>query len=186
VEPGLRRDLLHGALAGAAAAVPQAMVGKTEELALLPPWEDSNIAPRLVDRVGTRILGEHPSEVENWVLGAAFHFGYGAGWGALYAAATHRRRVPPLVGGALLGTLIYGITFPRWGGAVRTGVERSPERRSPQMTVVAWSVTLSFGLATAGILEWLSRRAGVSPRSSASPGSTRGRSAAAAPGPAEG
>jgi hypothetical protein len=184
VEPRFRRALVRGAVAGAAAAIPQAAVGKAEELALLPPWEDSNIAPRLVDRAEAKLTGRHPSEAGKWLLGTAFHFGYGAGWGMLYAAVTHRRGVPPLLGGALLGGLIYGITFPRWGGAVVTDVERAPGRRTRRMTFVASSVTLSFGLATAGIFEWLGRRDGVSLQPAASRGSTRGRSAAAARGPA--
>jgi hypothetical protein len=186
VDPRHQRALVRGAVAGAAAAIPQAVVGKAEELLLLPPREDSNIAPRLVDRLEAKLTGRHPSDAGKWLLGTAFHFGYGAGWGALYAAATHRRGVPPLLGGALLGGLIYGITFPRWGGAVLTDVERAPGRRTRRMTFVASSVTLTFGLATAGIFAWLSRRDGVGPPPAASRGSTRGRSAAAGSGPAAG
>src|SRR5690606_20297724 len=149
--------IVHGAIAGAAASVPQVMVGKLEDFLLLPASEDSHIAPRLVDRLADR-LGRNPSREQEWVMGSIFHVVYGAGWGAAYALATRRRRVHPLIGGAMLGTLIYGITFPRWGGAVLTGTERPPERRTSRMTLVAWSVALSFGVVTGFLYDRLSRR----------------------------
>jgi hypothetical protein len=150
--------LWRGALAGAAASVPQAMIGKIEEIIFLPAGEDSNIAPRLFDRLG-RMAGENPSRAQEWILGTLFHVGYGAGWGALYGFAAERFSARPVIGGTVLGAVIYGITFPRWGGAVRTGTERPPGRRSPQMTAVAWSVAVGFGIATGVIYDVLARRA---------------------------
>lgn len=144
--------LLRGASAGIGACTIQAIIGKAEEKMLLPPWEDSNIAPRLMQRLAEH-AGESLSPVTKWMLGTAFHLGYGAFWGALYAAGRERRPVNPLLGGSLLGGLIYGITFPRWGGAVQTRTERPPGRRTERMTFVAASVTLAFGLATALLYE---------------------------------
>lgn len=156
MQPSSIHALTRGAVAGAAASVPQAVVGKVEELILLPPSEDSNIAPRLIDRLG-RMIGEHPSPTQKWLLGSLYHVGYGAGWGAMYGLAADRFRPPPMAGGALLGALIYGITFPRWGAAVLTGTERPPESRSSRMTVVAWSVALTFGVATGVLYDVLAR-----------------------------
>lgn len=51
--------------------------------------------------------------------------------------------------------VIYGITFPRYGGAVRLGAERPPPVRSGRMEFVLGSVTLSFGLTTAYAYEAL-------------------------------
>ena len=70
-----REILMYGAVAGAAASVPQAIVGRLEDVLLLPPDEDANIAPRLVDRVG-RAMGEHPSKGQEWVLGTLIREGY--------------------------------------------------------------------------------------------------------------
>ncbi len=154
---GTSRAIMHGAIAGAMASVPQVMIGKAEELMLLPEREDSNIAPRLIDRLAAR-LGRDPSPDQEWVLGSVFHVAYGAGWGAMYGLAARRFDFSPLLGGAALGTLIYGITFPRWGGAVLTGTERPPEQRTARMTFVAWSVALSFGVATGLFYERLGRR----------------------------
>jgi hypothetical protein len=139
---------VRGGLAGAAGSVVQAAVGKSEDIAILPPRENANIAPRLMDRLfGTR--GISLTTAESWTLGTIFHLGYGAGWGKLYALVRERRPTHPLLGGTILGTTIYLITFPRWGGAVLSGIERPPERRSRRMGFVAASVALSFGLATA-------------------------------------
>lgn len=140
--------LARGALAGMAATVVQTAIGKSEELLLLPPGEDSDIAPRLVERLGEAV-GAEPSIPAKWVLGTLFHFGYGAFWGMGYAVLREHRPVHPVVGGALLGGLIYAVTFPRWGGAVQTGTERQPARRSNGMEVVAASVCLSYGVVAA-------------------------------------
>lgn len=149
-----RENLLLGAVSGLVATLVQTAIGKVEEKAFLPPWEDSNIAPRLVDRVLKR-LDIDPSLATEWVLGTAYHLSYGASWGVGYAAVRERRPVHPLVGGALLGGVIYGVTFTRWGGAVQMDVERHPRRRTPAMELVAASVTLGFGLSTAFAYEYL-------------------------------
>lgn len=145
-------DLVHGIGSGLAAGVLQVMVGKAEEKLLLPPGEDADIAPRLVRRLAEGV-GERVSPPTAWVLGTAFHFGYAAFWGAVYALARERFRFSPVVGGAILGGLIYGITFPSWGGAVQTEVERPPEVRSRRMTFVALSVAAAFGMSTAMVYE---------------------------------
>lgn len=140
--------LLKGAGAGIAATLVQTAVGKTYDALLLPPGEDSHLAPRLVDRLG-RAVGADPSEPEEWALGTAFHFGYGCFWGAGYAAVRERTSIGPWLGGALLGGLIYSITFPRWGGGVRTRTVRPPERRTDRMTAFGATVTAVFGMTTA-------------------------------------
>lgn len=142
------RAVLAGAAAGVVGSIVQAAIGKTEEIAFLPEREDSNLAPRLVDRLARRV-GYDPSPAAEWALGTAFHLGYGATWGALYSLARERRPLDPWAGGAAMAAVIYGITFPRWGGAVQTGTERPPRRRSWGMEAVAASVTLGFGLSTA-------------------------------------
>ena len=141
-------SLVRGALAGTAASVVQAAIGASESALMLPEHEDANIAPRLVDRIAGDLGEDLPLEAE-WILGTLFHVGYGATWGMLYALAEDELNLHPAVGGAALGALIYAITFPRWGVAVQTDVERPPEARTTRMTFVAASVAMSFGLATA-------------------------------------
>lgn len=152
----LPQHLIRGAAAGVTASVVQAIVGKTEDLLLLPPSENSHMAPRLMARAASA-FGEGLSPAERWTLGTLFHVGYGAAWGVVYAEGKERLGLPPLVAGGALGGLIYLITFPEWGGAVLTNSERRPEIRSTAMTFVAASVTAVFGLTTALAYDRLSR-----------------------------
>jgi hypothetical protein len=144
---------LAGSLAGLVAATAQVAVGKAEELLILPPGEDANIAPRFVQRLAER-AGRSLPDSWRWALGTLFHYGYGAFWGALYALlegwlAARRRPPPPLLGGAALGAVLYALAFSRLGLAVQAGTERPPERRPAAKTAMAWSVALTFGLVTA-------------------------------------
>lgn len=140
---------VRGMGAGLIAGTVQVMVGKAEEKLLLPPWEDADIAPRFMHRLALRYFGVDINPPARWVLGTAYHYGYSAAWGALYAVARERLRFHPLLGGLVLGGVIYGITFPRWGSAVQSGAERPPEKRTTAMEIVAVSVATVFGLATA-------------------------------------
>jgi ribose/xylose/arabinose/galactoside ABC-type transport system permease subunit len=149
--------LAAGAAAGLAASVVQVVVGKTEQWLFLPHGETPDFAPRLVDRAFQRAYGRASAPVK-WALGTLFHLGYGAFWGAVYGAAQRRLRLHPLLTGAGLGLLIYGITFPRWGAAVRFGVERPPQARTRRMTAVAASVAMAYGLAVGAFYSRLARR----------------------------
>ena len=83
-------------------------------------------------------------------------------WGARYALAHRARPTPPRLGGLALGSIIYGITFPRWGLAVQTGAARKPGRRTPMMEPVALAVALTFGLATGFFHDLIRRNAPAS------------------------
>lgn len=143
---------MTGAAAGIVGSLVQVAVGKLEEMEFLPEREDSNFAPRLMDRLADH-AGYELSKPAAWSLGTVFHLGYGAGWGALYALVREHRPIHPLTGGVAMGSFIYLITFPRWGGAVQTGTERPPGRRSFGLELLAASVTLGFGIATAMVYE---------------------------------
>jgi len=145
-----------GAAAGLAASVVQVVVGKAEDWLFLPRGETADIAPRLVDRALQRIYTRASGPLK-WGAGTAFHLAYGALWGAVYGAVQRRLRLHPLLTGAGLGLLIYGITFPRWGAAVRFGVERPPQHRTRRMTIVAASVAMTYGLAVGVFYHRLTR-----------------------------
>lgn len=140
--------LRRGIEAGVVAGIPQVLLAKVEERLFLPPKEDANLGPRFVQRV-SEAAGHRLNEDEKWIAASAFHFGYAAFWGAAYALAHERRPVHPALGGALLSTVIYLITFPRWGGAVLTNTERPPERRSHRMGAVLLTAATTFGMCTA-------------------------------------
>ena len=114
----------------------------------MPPGEDADIGPRFIERIA-RLQRLRLREDTKWLAASAFHFGYAVFWGGLYAFAHRRWRPHPLLGGTVLGALIYGITFPHWGGAVLTGTERPPDRRSWRKELVLATAAMTFGLGTA-------------------------------------
>jgi hypothetical protein len=143
-----RGPIKRGVEAGLIASVPQVLLAKAEERALLRRGEDADLGPRFVERL-TRLAGLRLREDTKWLAASAFHFGYATFWGTAYALAYRRWRPHPLVGGAFLGGLIYTITFPHWGGAVLSGTERPPHRRSWRQELVLATAALSFGFVTA-------------------------------------
>ena len=143
-----RRPIKRGIEAGLLASVPQVLLPQLEERLLLAPGEDANIGPRFIERLAH--LTRRPlREDTKWLAASAFHFGYASFWGAAYALAFRRWRPHPLVGGTLLSALVYGLAFPHWGGAVLTGTERPPHRRSWREELVLATAALTFGLLTA-------------------------------------
>jgi hypothetical protein len=142
------RPIKRGIEAGLIASVPQVLLAKTEEWLLMPPGEDADLGPRFVERLA-QLQGERVCEDTKWLAASAFHFGYAIFWGAAYALAYRRWQPHPLLGGTALGTLIYAITFPHWGGAVLMGTERPPHRRSWRQELVLATAAMSFGLGTA-------------------------------------
>jgi hypothetical protein len=138
----------RGLEAGLIASVPQVLLAKAEERALLRRGEDADLGPRFIERLA-RLAGLRPREDTKWLAASAFHFGYATFWGTAYAMAYRRWRPHPLMGGAALGGLIYAITFPHWGGAVLAGAERPPHRRSWRQELVLATAALSFSFVTA-------------------------------------
>jgi len=149
----LRRGIEAGLIAG----VPQVLITKAEEKLFLPPDEDADLGPRLISRLADWAREPLPEDMK-WLAASAFHFGYAAAWGAAYSALYQRRPMKPWLGGLLLGGVIYGISFPAWGVAVRAGVERKPRQRSWRMEAVLATAAFSFGLGTALIYDRGPRR----------------------------
>jgi hypothetical protein len=142
------RPIKRGVEAGLIASIPQVLLAKTEEWLLMPPGEDADLGPRFIERLGY-LQGRSIREDTKWLAASAFHFSYAVFWGAAYALAYRRWQPHPLLGGAVLGSLIYAITFPHWGGAVVTGAERPPHRRSWRQELVLGTAAMTFGLGTA-------------------------------------
>jgi len=151
-----RTDLVKGALAGLIAGIPQVLLTQAEARLLPLPGSRADIGPRFVQRVGEH-LETCPRRTERWLLAGAFHFGYAAGWGVLYALLQRWRPAQPHVGGPLLAALIYALAFSPWGAATQTGTERPVETRPTQETLLHWTAALSFSLTLAYLYERMHR-----------------------------
>lgn len=140
--------LRRGVEAGLVAGIPQVLVPKLMEWLFLRVTDESaDVGPRLIQALASRANRSLPEDVK-WLAASAFHFGYAAGWGGLYALLYDRRPLHPLVAGAALGSLIHLITFPRWGLAVLTGTEDHPDYRTWRVEAMLATAPLAFGLTT--------------------------------------
>ena len=146
----------RGVAAGWVGGIPQVLLTQVEG-GLVGRRERADIGPRFIARAAQHEGRPLPPAVQ-WLLAGVFHFEYAALWGALYALAVEplgARRVPPPLGGGLLGAVIYTAAFSPLGGATRTGAERPVHRRPPQEWLLHGSAAWSFALTTALIYRWL-------------------------------
>jgi hypothetical protein len=99
-----------GVLAGLVAGIPQVLLTQAEARLVGVGRERADIGPRFIARAAQHEGRPLPPTVQ-WLLAGVFHFEYAALWGALYALALEPfgpQRVPPLLGGSLLGTAAAG------------------------------------------------------------------------------
>ena len=148
---------MQGMGAGLFAGIPQVLTTQVEAWLLGLARERADIGPRFVQRLARRLGESFPTSLK-WALAAAFHFGYAAWWGGLYALVQELRPMRPLVGGPLLAGLIYTVAFSPWGAATQTGTEQPPEQRPERESLLHWTAALSFSLTTAYTYLWLRRR----------------------------
>lgn len=148
MDPSTLASLRRGVEAALVASVPQVLVPQLEQRALGLPMGSADIGHRFIQRLGEMADRDLPEDVR-WLAASAFHFGYAAFWGALYALAYERRPTKPIVGGLLLSGLIYGITFTRWGGATLTRTAPPPKRRNWKKRLLLLTPPLLFGMGTA-------------------------------------
>ena len=143
----LYRDAaLRGVVAGLLAGTVQPVVGWVLDQTLLPPGQDSNIAPRLVNRTA-RKAGHRTSAVVDWLGGVLFHYGYGAGLGAFFGVLKRWSGLPTPALSVFLGWLIYLAAFSGIGAGTSTGTEQRPDRRPWQKQVSLVAVAFAFALS---------------------------------------
>src|SRR5699024_2379831 len=132
-----RGSIARGVVAGLVAGVPQVLLVQIAEKPLGLPPDEADIGPRFVERAAERV--DQPLDPPaHWALATLFHFGYAAGWGALYGFAERFVRPPPLVGAPALAAAIYALAFSPIGAGTRTRTVPPPERRSWRHEALHW------------------------------------------------
>ena len=155
----LARRAARGMVVGCVAGIPQVAMAQLMGL-LVGSRERADVGPRIVQHAAQE-AGKSLSRPARWSLATVLHFAYAAFWGALYAPiveAAGGRRVPPALGGSLLGALIYALAFSRLGMGTVTGAERHPDRRSGHEWAVQATSALTFSLTLAYLNRWLRER----------------------------
>jgi hypothetical protein len=138
-QSGVLADLVRGGACGLAGGTLQVAVGWLLSQTLLPPWEDNNIAPRLMQR-SLSAVGQRPSSGRNWVLGTLFHYAYGFAWGAVLARGRALSNLPALVVAAPVSLVVYTLAFSRVGAGTLVRAEAHPAARpaNKQASLLGW------------------------------------------------
>jgi hypothetical protein len=104
---------LRGMVAGLIGVAGMAGAIGTVRRAILPPDHEVKTHPEKIIEHAATVLGraDELDVATRRRLGDLMHFGYGAAWGAVYAAATHGRRPHPLIGGLALGSGLWTFGF---------------------------------------------------------------------------
>jgi uncharacterized membrane protein YagU involved in acid resistance len=148
----------RGAVAGLWGVAGMAGVITTLRRALVPPDEVTITHPeKVVLRIRQALGVEDELDVmTRRRLGDALHFGFGATWGAVYAIATRKREVDPLLGGAAAGSALWLTAF--WGYMPALGVHPGAWTWDKREYVLTGSAHLAFGMTMATVLKALRRR----------------------------
>lgn len=145
-----------GAIAGLGGTAVQTAVGLAFDKLLLPKGQDSNIAPRLMNRL-FRITGHGRDRARDWTVGMLFHTAYGAGVGVAYGLARRATGMPPALLAPAFAGLIYLSAFSRVGGGTLTLTERPPGWRSRRKQASLVAIPFAYAVATAALFSALQR-----------------------------
>lgn len=151
------KNLMQGALAGAAGVAGMAgvitslrrAILSTEELAGAK-WHPEKVVEALATRAGYAELDDQTRRR----LGDLIHYGYGAIWGAVLAAATRDGPVSPARQGVPLAAALWVLGF----GAVLPLVGAHPPFwtwRTSREFLLTGTAHLTWGLGTATVLKAL-------------------------------
>jgi hypothetical protein len=154
---GVLADLVRGGACGLAGGTLQVAVGWLLSQTLLPPWEDNNIAPRLMQR-SLSAVGQRPSSGRDWVLGTLFHYAYAFAWGAVLARGRALSNLPALVVAAPVSLVVYTLAFSRVGAGTLVRAEAHPAERPANKQASLLGVVTAFTVSTGLLLDRTSPR----------------------------
>lgn len=160
----MRRQAMNpygaGALGGTLATVPMTLVMETLFRRLprrqrypLPPRE---ITAALAHRAGG--LDRRASDTTLTAASLLAHLGYGALTGALYPLLRRRQPRHPLLHGAAYGVGVWALSYLGWVPAA--GILRPASRHPAHRRRLMIAAHLVWGVATAAVLQALTRRRG--------------------------
>lgn len=152
----LLTDLLIGTLAGFVATVPMTVAMElmhrrlpAKERYPLPPRE---ITMEIAEDAGVK---EQMDEPERLGATLAAHFGYGAATGALYAPLARRAQLPPVVGGATYGLVVWAGSY--LGLLPALGILRPATEHPARRNALMIAAHLVWGAVTGVLVESLEK-----------------------------
>lgn len=153
--------LVKGAIAGAAGtAIMSAVMERAPDMVQKlpgmqpieppapPPDPDAPTSPteELAERVAGGVAQTELAPEARARAGEAIHWGYGAAWGAYYAVFQSTFRLPHLLHGTWLGTLVLGVAMTL---VPRLGLVPPPDRQQREQLLVSAASHLVYGWSTA-------------------------------------
>jgi hypothetical protein len=118
------------------------------------PWEQASAPAKLAKRIGEGVFHREVSADLIPLLTNAMHWGYGTGWGAVYAIATTGRRRSTIRRGAAFGAIMWASSYAQ---LVPIGLYAPPWTYEPQELALDLSYHLVYGTGVALALKTIDR-----------------------------
>jgi uncharacterized membrane protein YagU involved in acid resistance len=119
------------------------------------PWDDAPAPAQVAKRVGEgvfRLNSVSPERIP--LLTNVMHWGYGTGWGIVYAVATADRRASTIRRGATFGAAVWAASYAQ---LVPMGLSEPPWKYKPNEVALDLSYHLTYGLGVAAAFRALDR-----------------------------
>ena len=156
--PSPLEAVLKGALAGALATVVSYATGRVLFGPFAPPEflaRRGGTPPphRIVQKFAAGIFEVELTKAQESNLVWGVHFGYGAGWGILYALLQSSLRWPPLLTGPVYGFVVWVLGHHYLLPSTKIS---APASKQPRSIANRWmAVNLVWGVVNAVLYAWL-------------------------------
>jgi hypothetical protein len=118
------------------------------------PWDAASAPAKVARRIGEGVFRRDVSPDLIPLLTNVMHWGYGTGWGAVYAIAAGGRDPRTVRAGAAFGTAVWASSYAQ---LVPMGLYELPWRYPPAELALDLSYHLVYGVGVAGAFCVLAR-----------------------------
>ncbi len=119
------------------------------------PWEQASAPAKVAKRISEGVFHHEVGPERIPLLTHGMHWGYGAGWGAVYGIAQGSAGAASLRHGLLFGTAVWAMSYVQ---LVPMGLYELPWKYAPEEIATEVGYHLAYGLGVASAFRMLDGR----------------------------